>query len=109
MQVRLAFAVAIHTNRGILLMDEVLAVGDISFQSKCLAEFNRYKNEGKTVVLVSHDLTNVQKSCDRAALLRNGEIVKTGKAEEVCNEYMVQNMEDEGKRKHEGQDEHAGK
>ena len=109
MQVRLAFAVAIHTNRGILLMDEVLAVGDSNFQRKCLTEFNRYKNDGKTVVLVSHDIATVKQSCDRVILLRNGEIVKTGKAEEVCSEYMVQNMEDEGKRKHEGQDEHTGK
>ncbi len=90
MQVRLAFAIAIHVNRGILLMDEVLAVGDANFQKKCLAEFNRYKNDGKTVVLVSHDIATVEQSCDRVALLRNGEIVKTGKAEEVCNEYIHQ-------------------
>ena len=91
MQVRLAFAIAIHANGGILLMDEVLAVGDSNFQKKCLAEFNRYKNDGKTVVLVSHDIATVKLSCDRVALLRNGEIVKTGKAEEVCNEYLLQN------------------
>ena len=90
MQVRLAFAIAIHVNRGILLMDEVLAVGDANFQKKCLAEFNRYKNEGKTVILVSHDIATVAQSCDRVALLHNGEIVKTGKAEEVCNEYIHQ-------------------
>ena len=88
MQVRLAFAVAIHANRGILLMDEVLAVGDTDFQKKCLAEFNRYKSDGKTVVLVSHDIETVQRSCDRVALLSNGEIVKTGMAEEVCREYL---------------------
>jgi ABC-type polysaccharide/polyol phosphate transport system ATPase subunit len=90
MQVRLAFAIAIHVNRGILLMDEVLAVGDANFQKKCLAEFNRYKNDGKTVVLVSHDIATVQQSCDRVALLRNGEIIKTGKAQEVCDEYIRQ-------------------
>ena len=88
MQVRLAFAVAIHANKGILLMDEVLAVGDASFKGKCLAEFDRYRNDGKTVVLVSHDIPTVQRSCDRAILLRDGEIAKAGKAEEVCNEYV---------------------
>jgi ABC-2 type transport system ATP-binding protein len=92
MQVRLAFAIAIHANSGILLMDEVLAVGDANFQKKCLAEFDRYKREGKTVVLVSHDIATVRLSCDRVALLRNGEIVKIGNAEEVCNEYQVQNI-----------------
>jgi len=97
MYVRLAFSVAIHANRGILLMDEVLAVGDSNFQSKCLAEFNRYKNEGKTVILVSHDIETIRKYCDRAALLRDGEIVILGKAEEVCNEYMYQNMSDQEK------------
>lgn len=90
MQVRLAFAIAIHANRGILLMDEVLAVGDANFQKKCMAEFNRYKKDGKTVVLVSHDIATVEQSCDRVALLRNGQIVKTGMAEEVCNEYIHQ-------------------
>ena len=90
MQVRLAFSIAIHANSGILLMDEVLAVGDANFQKKCLTEFNRYKKEGKTVVLVSHDIATVRQSCDRVALLCGGEIVKEGKAEEVCNEYIHQ-------------------
>lgn len=92
MQVRLAFAIAIHANSGILLMDEVLAVGDANFQKKCLEVFNRYKNDGKTVVLVSHDIATVRQSCDRVVLLRNGEIMKSGKADEVCNEYLLQNQ-----------------
>ncbi|HEX8974753.1 MAG TPA: ABC transporter ATP-binding protein, partial [Patescibacteria group bacterium] len=86
MQVRLAFSVSIHANREILLMDEVLAVGDTNFQSKCLTEFNRYKEMGKTVILVTHDIATVQRYCDRALLLRNGKIVKIGSAEEVGNE-----------------------
>ncbi|MCX6245745.1 MAG: ABC transporter ATP-binding protein [Bacteroidetes bacterium] len=90
MQVRLAFAIAIHANRGILLMDEVLAVGDASFQKKCLEVFNRYKNDGKTVVLVSHDIATVGRSCDRVMLLRKGEIARTGNPEEVCSEYLHQ-------------------
>ena len=98
MQVRLAFSVAIHANREILLMDEVLAVGDSNFQSKCLREFARYKEMGKTVILVTHDITTVQRYCDRAMLLRAGEVVMVGTAEEVGNEYIYQNMSDEEKR-----------
>lgn len=98
MQVRLAFSVAIHANREILLMDEVLAVGDTNFQSKCLTEFNRYKEMGKTVILVTHDIATIQRYCDRAMLLRNGKIIKIGKAEEVGNAYVYENMSDEEKR-----------
>lgn len=98
MQVRLAFSVAIHANREILLMDEVLAVGDSNFQSKCLTEFARYKEMGKTVILVTHDIGTVQRYCDRAMLLRNGKIEMIGKPEEVGNEYIYQNMSDEEKR-----------
>ncbi|MEI6266702.1 MAG: ABC transporter ATP-binding protein [bacterium] len=95
MQVRLAFTLAINAHAEILLMDEVLAVGDSNFQAKCIEEFNNYKEQGKTVVLVSHDIGTIKKYCDRAMLLRNGKIVKIGKAEEVGNEYMQQNMSDE--------------
>jgi len=79
-------------------MDEVLAVGDSNFQSKCLREFARYKEMGKTVILVTHDIATVQRYCDRAMLLRSGEVVKVGSAEEVGNEYIYQNMSDEEKR-----------
>jgi len=98
MQVRLAFSVAIHANREILLMDEVLAVGDANFQSKCLTEFSRYKDMGKTVILVTHDISTVQRYCDRAMLLRNGKIEMIGNPEEVGNKYVYQNMSDEEKR-----------
>ena len=98
MNVRLAFSVAIHANREILLMDEVLAVGDSNFQSKCLSEFARYKEMGKTVILVTHDISTVQRYCDRAMLLRNGEVAMIGSAEEVGNKYINQNMFDEEKR-----------
>lgn len=98
MNVRLAFSVAIHANREILLMDEVLAVGDSNFQSKCLREFAKYKEQGKTVILVTHDIGTVQRYCDRAMLLRNGEVAMIGSAEEVGNEYIYQNMSDEEKR-----------
>jgi ABC-type polysaccharide/polyol phosphate transport system ATPase subunit len=98
MQVRLAFSVAIHANRDILLMDEVLAVGDTNFQSKCMEEFNKYKDAGKTVILVTHDIAMVQRYCDRAMLLRNGKIEMIGDPEEVGNEYLYQNISDEEKR-----------
>ncbi|MEI6580866.1 MAG: ABC transporter ATP-binding protein [bacterium] len=97
MSVRLAFSVSIHANRDILLMDEVLAVGDSNFQAKCLKEFNKYKETGKTVVLVTHDVNTVKRYCDRAMLLRNGEIKKIGSAEEVVDEYVHQNISDEQK------------
>lgn len=95
MQARLAFSVAIHANREILLMDEVLAVGDLNFQQKCLDEFLRYRDRGRTVVLVSHDIETIRRYCDRALLLRNGKIQRIGNAEEVCNQYVYQNMSDE--------------
>ncbi len=98
MQVRLAFSVAIHANRDILLMDEVLAVGDSNFQSKCMEEFNKYKEMGKTVILVTHDIATVQRYCDRALLLRSGKVVMIGDPEKVGNKYIYQNMSDEEKR-----------
>jgi len=98
MQVRLAFSVAIHANRDILLMDEVLAVGDSNFQGKCLEEFNRYKDLGKTVILVTHDIATIQRYCDRAMLLRKGKIEMLGDPEKVGNKYIYQNMSDEEKR-----------
>jgi ABC-type polysaccharide/polyol phosphate transport system ATPase subunit len=98
MQVRLAFSVAIHANRDILLMDEVLAVGDANFQQKCISEFTKYKHLGKTVVLVTHDIATVQKYCDRAMLLRDGKIKMIGDPGKVSSEYIYQNMTDEEKR-----------
>jgi len=98
MQVRLAFSVSIHANREILLMDEVLAVGDSNFQSKCLEEFSKYRDMGKTVILVTHDISVVHRYCDRAMLIRSGKVMKIGKAEDVANEYVYNNMSDEEKR-----------
>ncbi len=98
MSVRLAFSVSIHANRDILLMDEVLAVGDSNFQSKCLTEFNKYRDVGRTVVIVTHDTSVVERYCDRAMLLRNGKIVEIGKADKVSNKYVFDNMSDEEKR-----------
>lgn len=98
MQVRLAFSLAINVHAEILLMDEVLAVGDSNFQSKCLEEFNRYREQGKTVILVTHDTSVVQRYCDRAMLLRNGSIEKIGKPLDVVGRYTSQNISDEERR-----------
>ena len=98
MSVRLAFSVSIHANREILLMDEVLAVGDTNFQSKCLEEFNKYKEMGRTVIIVTHDIPVVERYCDRAMLIRNGKIEEIGEAENVTNKYIQENIMDEEER-----------
>lgn len=87
MQVRLAFSVAIQADAEILLMDEVLAVGDATFQQKCFDTFSRYKREGRTVVLVTHELTSVNMYCDRALLLDHGRLVADGPATDVTAQY----------------------
>lgn len=96
MQVRLAFSVAIHANRDILLMDEVLAVGDTNFQSKCLGIFRKLRKEGKTIILVTHDLESVKEFCDRVALLDMGKIITVSGPEKAIYEYS-QIMMDETK------------
>ena len=87
MHVRLAFSVAIQVDADILLMDEVLAVGDMHFQQKCFDVFNRYKQEKKTIILVTHDMGSAQRYCTRAIFLNEGKIVKDGKPEEAVEEY----------------------
>jgi ABC-2 type transport system ATP-binding protein len=99
MQVRLAFSVSIHANRDILLMDEVLAVGDTNFQKKSIDVFNSYKYNNKTVILVTHDIGSVREYCNRAMLLDNGRIIKLGKVDEVCDEYVIKNMSRESRNK----------
>jgi lipopolysaccharide transport system ATP-binding protein len=87
MQVRLAFTVAIQAEASILLMDEVLAVGDARFQAKCFDVFSRYRRQGKTVVLVTHDLSAIDLHCDRAIFLDHGRLVSDGPASEVTALY----------------------
>ena len=96
MQVRLAFSVAIHANREILLMDEVLAVGDVNFQKKCYDYFTQTKGK-KTILFVSHDMANIEKFCDRAMMLQNGKIMKIGKTNEITAEYMLENSANDKK------------
>src|SRR6267142_5957697 len=90
MTVRLAFAVAAHLEPEILIIDEVLAVGDVSFQKKCLGKMNDVARAGRTVLFVSHDLNAVNALCGRAILLNEGAIVKTGPAVEVTAYYLDQ-------------------
>lgn len=87
MQVRLAFAIAIQVPFEILLLDEVLAVGDQSFQEKCFETFERFRAEGKSIVLVSHDLGSIGRYCDRALLLQDGVRTALGPAQEVIDLY----------------------
>jgi ABC-type polysaccharide/polyol phosphate transport system ATPase subunit len=89
MHVRLAFSIAIQVPFDILLLDEVLAVGDQSFQEKCFLTFEEMRREGKTVVFVSHDLASVLRFCDRAVLLEHGRIVTLGPVREVIEQYQA--------------------
>jgi ABC-2 type transport system ATP-binding protein len=98
MQARLAFSVSIHANRDILLMDEVLAVGDTAFQHKCLNIFKNYKKKGRTVILVTHSMTTVREYCDRALLLADSKILDIGDVDEVLNKYILLDMEKKTKR-----------
>ncbi|MDD4254488.1 MAG: ABC transporter ATP-binding protein [Methanofollis sp.] len=94
MQVRLAFSTAIQTDPEVLLMDEVLAVGDMEFQQKCLDVLNRYRKEGVTIVFVSHDLGSVRRFCDRTLLLNHGEQVALGETDEVIDRYVYGRREE---------------
>lgn len=78
MYVRLAFAVAVHTDPDVLLVDEVLAVGDEAFQRKCMDRIHQFRNEGRTIILVSHSAQQVQELCDRGILLHHGKLVFDG-------------------------------
>ena len=88
MYMRLAFSVAINVNAEILLIDEILAVGDQHFQEKCYSKLEDLKKEGKTIVIVSHSLDAVQKLCDRAVWLHEGEIKMDGNSKKVISEYL---------------------
>ncbi len=89
MYVRLAFAVAAHLNPEILIIDEVLAVGDAEFQQKCFAKMNEVINSGRTILLVTHSMEMITKLCQHAMLIRNGLLEKIGAASEVVDYYHV--------------------
>ena len=88
MQMRLAFAVAAHLDPEILLVDEVLAVGDAEFQKKCLGRMENVAQEGRTVLFVSHNISAVNRLCPRAVLLEQGQLTRDGRAQEVTTEYL---------------------
>jgi ABC-2 type transport system ATP-binding protein len=92
MQVRLAFSVMVHTDPDVMLIDEVLAVGDAAFQQKCLDVFYRLKQEGKTIVLVTHAMGLVEQFCDRAMLISDGDIKLIGEPHEVGRAYLSENF-----------------
>ena len=93
MQVRLAFSTAIQTDPDVLLVDEVLAVGDMEFQQKCFDVFKRYRNEGVTILFVSHDQGAVRRFCDRTLLLGGGEQRAFGETEEILDKYVYGDKE----------------
>lgn len=93
MQVRLAFSVAIKAQGDILILDEVLAVGDEAFQRKCNDYFLERKKSGKTTILVTHDMGAVKKYCNKAILIEDGVIKKSGNPFDVANEYSFKNAE----------------
>jgi ABC-type polysaccharide/polyol phosphate transport system ATPase subunit len=97
MLVRLAFSVMIHVDAEILLIDEVLAVGDAAFQQKCYEEFERIRRSGATVLFVTHDMGAVQRFCDRALLLEHGRVVEIGDPEHVGNRYLELNFSQEAR------------
>jgi len=89
MYMRLAFATAFHTNPDIMLIDEVFAVGDQTFQDKCREKINEFRKRGKTIVFVSHGLDAVKSLCSRTILLDAGRVVSMGDTEKVVKEYLA--------------------
>lgn len=94
MQVRLAFSCAIRAKSDILVLDEILAVGDEAFQRKCNDYFDKIKKDkNQTVILVTHGMDNVRKYCNKAIMIRDGKVVVSGSPEDVANEYSMENLE----------------
>ncbi len=87
MYVRLGFAVAVHSNPEVLLVDEVLSVGDAYFQEKSLAKMHEFQAKGTTIVVVSHSMELVQRFCERALLIEGGHLVAEGSAKEIVERY----------------------
>jgi ABC-2 type transport system ATP-binding protein len=92
MHVRLAFSVAIQVDADVLLVDEVLAVGDAAFQQKCFEVFHRMRDDGRTIVFVTHDMGSLNRFCHRALLLERGCMVHLGEPHEVADRYLEVNF-----------------
>jgi ABC-type polysaccharide/polyol phosphate transport system ATPase subunit len=95
MHVRLAFAVMIQVDADVLLIDEVLAVGDAAFQQKCFDQFNKLRDAGRTICLVTHDMPSVKRFCHRAMLMERGQVVAIGDPELIGERYLEQNFQRE--------------
>ena len=93
MQVRLAFAVLVQLDADVLLIDEVLAVGDAAFQQKCIDTLHRMHDEGRTIVLVTHDMVAIERFCDRAALFEDGAMIELGDPTRISNRYTQINFD----------------
>ena len=93
MYVRLAFAVAAHLEPEILIVDEVLAVGDAAFQKKCIGKMKDVSNGGRTILFVSHSMASIQNLCDKSLYLKNGEMITYGKTEDVIPVYLKASQE----------------
>jgi ABC-type polysaccharide/polyol phosphate transport system ATPase subunit len=89
MFVRLGFSIAVHLDADIMLFDEVLAVGDVAFQARCFEQVEKLRKIGKTIVLVSHDFAAIERICDRAILLRSGEVEMIGEPPAVIEHYQA--------------------
>lgn len=98
MQVRLAFSIAIRAHSDILLLDEVLAVGDAAFQQKCFDYFAQLKEEKKTIILVSHSMALIERFCDRALLLEGGKVKAIGPSSQITSQYEEMFLEEEAAR-----------
>ena len=96
MYVRLAFAVAAHLEPEILIVDEVLAVGDAEFQKKCLGKMDEVSRQGRTVLFVSHNLDAVRNSCQSALVLQNGKLVFRGSVEKGVQQYLYSGVSTSG-------------
>jgi lipopolysaccharide transport system ATP-binding protein len=93
MYLRLAFSVAAHLDTEVLIMDEVLAVGDVGFQQKCLDKVHEIRNQGRTILFVSHNMAAVTRLCQRVILLDQGRIIKAGPAHQVVNYYLGSSLQ----------------
>jgi lipopolysaccharide transport system ATP-binding protein len=89
MYVRLAFAVAAHLNPEILIVDEVLAVGDQAFQKKCLGKMQDVAKAGRTVIVVSHNMTTITRLCTSAILMANGALIAKGRSDLIASQYLI--------------------
>ena len=93
MQVRLAFSIAIKAEGDILLLDEVLAVGDAAFQQKCFNYFEQLRKDKKTIIIVTHDMGAVKRFCNKALIIKNGVIEQIGNPQDIADLYTEDNIE----------------